>query len=228
MGLTTTNEHIQNVINTIDCGVKIKSVELVSAGKYKLFSGCTKWATFGKKLGDYDIIEVSQDNYIVVNASNAPSTGIHTLSTPFFFFGTFLDTQKVLDKIKDSNLKLPMIYLHLNAPESYQDDFAMMDFESDCAIYFMIDADPDNWLTGDHYSNAIKPMKYLVRQFIIALKNYPYTNASQDLTYTENDYVNFGIVENMKGVIEKIFNDNISGVELLVNIGFNKSNICCN
>ena len=228
MGLVTTNEHIQNVINTIDCGIKVTSVESLGAGKYKMYSGNTKWATFGKQLGGKGILEVSQDNYIIIKASSAPSVGIHTLPIPFFFFGTFLDTNKELEKKKSSNDKLPMIYLHLNAPEQYKDDFSLMDFESDCAIYFMVDADPKNWLTGDHFSNAIKPMKYLVKQFIMALKNYPYTNASWELTYTENDYVNFGNVQNTKGVVDKIFTDNISGTELLINIGFNKSNYSCN
>jgi hypothetical protein len=91
----------------------------------------------------------------------------------------------------------------------------------------MANCDPKDWLTGDHYTNAIKPMKSAVRQFMIALSNYAQANAAYNITFVENDFVNFGdVIE--KGIERKIFSDNISGVELLIKIPFNKCLVCCN
>jgi hypothetical protein len=227
MGLITT-DHIQRIIDNIDCSIKFYNVEVLGGGKYKLFTRCSKWATFGKLLNGWKITEVKQDEYIIVWASVTPIIGYYSLVKPYYYFGTFLDTNSELVKVKQAVEKLPMIYLHLNAPESYKSEMETVDFITDCAIYFLSDCDPKNWLTGDHFTNVIKPMKSLVRAFVTALYEYSYTNASNEITYIENDYVNFGNVQNMKGVVEKIFADNLSGTELLINIGFNKSTICCN
>lgn len=223
----TTNEHIKQIIDTIDCSIKVTSVSSLGSNKYKLFTTNTKWATFGKLLGGKKITEVSLNEYIVVTSTTALVKGYYDLAAPFFYYATFLDANSELIKKKSTNDKLPFIYLHLNAPETFGSEMDMIDFESDCAIYFMVDADPKNWLTPDHYQNAIKPMKQLVRAFIISLSNYAKTNAAYNLTYTQNDYVNFGTTSE-NGVIKKIFTDNMSGVELLIKIGFNKCVICCN
>jgi len=223
----TTHEHLQQIISTIDCTINVKSVEALSGGKYKLFTSNTKWSTFGKSLSGYIISEVSLNEYVVVKSATSLSKGIYTLAAPFFFYNTFYDANQELLKKKSTNDKLPFIYLHLNVPEAYASEMDLIDFTSDCAIYFMVDANPKNWLTPDHYANAIKPMKSLVRQFIISLSNYAKTNASYNLTYTQNDYVNFG-QKNEYGIDAKIFTDNMSGVELLIQIPFNKCLVCCN
>jgi hypothetical protein len=227
MGLTT-NEHIKAVIDLMDCSIKVNSVSSLGSGRYKLFTTNTKWATFGKLLNGKQIVEVVQDEFITVKSTTSLVAGIYTLQSPFFYYGTFLDTNAELIKKKQSNDKLPFIYLHLNAPELFKDEFDMVDFESDCAIYFMVDCDPKNWLTGGHYTNAIKPMKAMVKEFIRSLSNYAKSNAAYNLTYTQNDYVNFGVVSSDKGVIKQIFTDNISGIELLIKIAWNKCVVCCN
>ena len=223
----TTNEHIKAIVDTIDTSIKVTSIDSLGSNKYRLNTTNTKWATLGKLIDGCKIIEVVNNSSITITSVILPSTGTWNLDAPFFYFGTFLDTNAELIKKKSSNDKLPFIYLHLNAPEVYGSEMDLIDYESDCAIYFMVDADPKNWLTGDHYTNAIKPMKALVRQFNISLSNYAKANAVYNLTYTENDYVNFGQVQEL-GVIKKIFADNISGVELLIKIPFNKCLICCN
>lgn len=224
----TTNEHIKAIIDTIDCTIKVTTIDSLGSNKYRLNTSNTKWATYGKLIEGCKIESVDINQSITITSVTAPSTGTWSLEAPFYYFGTFLDTNKELVKTKKSNDKLPFIYLHLNAPESYASEMDFVDFESDCAIYFMVDADPKNWLTGDHYTNAIKPMKALIRQFIISLSNYAKTNASYNLTYVQNDYVNFGQVVQDLGVVKQIFSDNISGVELLIKIAFNKCAICCN
>lgn len=223
----TTHEHIQAIINTIDGTIKVTSVDVISSGVYRMNTSKTLWATVGNLLGAYKITDVVENASITVKSNVALSAGSYSLRLPFFYYGTFLDTNKELMKKKNANDKLPFIYLHLNAPEVYASEMDLVDYESDCAIYFMANCDPKDWLTGDHYTNAIKPMKSAVRQFMIALSNYAQANASYNITFVENDFVNFGdVIE--KGIDKKIFSDNISGVELLIKIPFNKCLICCN
>jgi hypothetical protein len=137
-----------------------------------------------------------------------------------------LEVNSELIKVKSSNDKLPFIYLHLNAKESFEDEESTIDYTSDCALYFMVDCDPNNWLRGDHVENAIKPMKQLAKSFEASLKNYAYTNAANSISFEENDYASFGEV-NISGNIKKIFDDNISGTEMLIKIPFNKCFLCC-
>jgi hypothetical protein len=227
MGLTT-NQHLKIVIDSIDTSIVVDSVEVLGSGKYKLNSKNTKWATFGKLLNSLTITEVVQDVSITVKSSSLPVKGIFTLANPFFYYGTFMDTSAELVKTMQSNSKLPFIYLHLFSPENYASDMDTVDYTSDCAIYFMVDALPKNWLTGDHYTNAINQMKSLRAEFINSLKAYSQLNADNELRFTENDYVNFGKVQTDLGVVKQIFADNISGVEIQIQIPFNKCMECCN
>lgn len=225
MGLTTTKDHIKNVVDAIDKTVVIDSV-IADGSNWKLLTTNTKWATYGKYLSNRKIVEVVFNVSITIESDTEPTTGIYTLYTPFFYFGTFLETNSELIKEPKSNDKLAMIYLHMNAPEKFADEEATVDFESDCAIYFLVDADPKNWLRSNHLEQAIKPMKSLCAEFIRSLFAYRRMNASNKITYIENDYANFGRVQ-WDGVRKQIFADNTSGTELLINIPWNKCFSCC-
>jgi hypothetical protein len=225
MGLITTTDHIRNIINGIDCNITVSSVE-ASGGNWKLITTNTKWATYGKLLSDKKIVDFVLNQYIIIQSTTEPIPGTFTLPTPYFFSGTFLETNIELTKTKSSNQKLPMIYLHMNAPENYYDQESTIDFESDCAIYFMVDCNPKDWLRADHLENAIKPMKQLARGFYRSLLNYSKTNAANTITFIENDYARFGKVS-WEGINRAIFNDNMSGTEMLIKIPFNKCFNCC-
>jgi hypothetical protein len=223
MGLIT-SEHIKNVIDSIDSTISVQSVEEVAEG-WKLFSNCTKWATIGKKLSGMNIVSVVYNEYIVVESLTEQIPGVYSLILPFYYYGTFLEANSELIQKSDSIDKLPFIYLHMNSPENYADEEATIDFTADCAIYFMVDCNPENWLRGDHIENAIKQMKSLAKWFISALLDYPPTNDVNKITWIENDYANFGNVT-VRGNESKIFADNLSGTEMIINISFNKDLSC--
>jgi hypothetical protein len=223
MGLIT-SDHIKIVISSISLTIEIDEV-LSDALGWKMVTGCTKWATIGKKLSGLIIVSVVYNEYIIVESISEPLPGIHTLVAPFYYYGTFLEANSELVKTPDSIDKLPFIYLHMNSPESYADEDATVDFTADCAIYFMVDCFPSGWLRGDHIENAIKPMKYLAKAFISALQEYSQTNSENTLTWVENDYANFGNVI-VRGNESKIFADNLSGTEMLIDIPFNKDFLC--
>jgi len=225
MGLITTTDHIRNVINAIDRTITITSVTAVGSN-WLLGTTDTKWATYGKLLSGKKIVDFVLNQSITIQSTTEPSPGEYTLETPSFFSGTFMETNIQLVKTKSSNNKMPMVYLHMNAPEKYYDQESTIDFEGDCAIYFMVDCNPKNWLRADHLENAIKPMKQLARGFYRSLLNYSKTNAANTITFIENDYANFGKVS-WEGINRDIFADNMSGTEMLIKIPFNKCFLCC-
>ena len=225
MGLITTKDHIKNVVDSINKTIVVNSV-VADGSNWKLMTTNTKWATFGKMLSGKVIKAVVFNESITIASATEPTIGIYNLTAPFFYYGTFLETNSELIKVSSSNNKLPLIYLHMNAPERFEDEESTIDFESDCAIYFLVDADPKNWLRSTHLEQAIKPMKSLCSEFIRSLFAYGRTNASNKITYVENDYANFGKVQ-WEGVKTQIFADNTSGTELLIKIPFNKCFSCC-
>jgi len=225
MGLVTTTDHIKNIINGIDCNIVVSSVE-ASGSNWKLITKNTKWATYGKLLSGKKIVDFVLNEYIIIQSATEPAPGTFTLPTPYFFSGTFLETNIELTKTKSSANKLPMIYLHMNATENYYDQESTIDFESDCAVYFMVDCNVKDWLRADHEANAIKPMKQLAQGFYSSLLNYSKTNAAYKITFIENDYARFGKVS-WEGINRAIFNDNMSGTEMLIKIAFNKGCTCC-
>jgi hypothetical protein len=227
MGLTI--DHITNVVNAMDLSIVVNSVDSLGSGKYKLFTTNTKWAMVKEKLDTCTIEEVSENSYIIVKSSIALSKGIYYLKAPYLIYGTLVDTNKEQNKKAQKNIdRTPFIYLHLNASEDYKDEESTIDFESDCAFYFMATSKAD-WLTEDHVTNTFKPMTAMAKEFIKALRNYSYLNASNKLTYTLDNDIAFGQLTNNKGeVMAKFFTDNLSGRQLLSRISFNKCFSCCN
>lgn len=225
MGLITTTDHIKAIVNAIDCDIEVTAVT-ASGSNWLLTTSNTKWATYGKLLSGKKIVDFVLNQSITIQSTTEPTPGTFTLATPSFFSGTFMETNIELVKTKSSANKLPMIYLHMNAPENYYDEESTIDFESDCAIYFMVDCFPKNWLRADHLENAIKPMKQLAKAFIRSLLDYSKTNAANKINWIENDYASFGKVS-WEGINRDIFADNISGTEMLIKIPFNKCFNCC-
>ena len=130
MGLITTKDHIKNVVDSIDKTIVVNSV-VADGSNWKLMTTNTKWATFGKVLSGKVIKEVVFNESITISAATQPTTGIYDLTSPFFYYGTFLETNSELIKVSSSNNKLPLIYLHMNAPEKFADEESTIDFVSD-------------------------------------------------------------------------------------------------
>lgn len=146
--------------------------------------------------------------------------------TPYFFHGTPIATEQEIKSEPNSLNKTPMLWLWENFTEKFYDDFSSLDRDIDLEIFALTQADFDQWLTDDAYSNAIKPMKRLIDLFIQALKDDSTTYETDTLTYDSENYSKFGVFIRDKGSSKNLFTDKLSGIGIKFKLTLLKTDEC--
>jgi len=172
----------------------------------------------------YVITEVVNNQSITIKGTSKPIVTEFAIPKPFYFHGTAIKTNIELSKIDTFN-KFPMVYLL----EVLQDRFFARDEvnerETDLRLFFLAPSKFGEWTTDDHYKGAILPMRNLAYQFIKVLNDSKLINNFAE--YTLINRVNFGVYVTDKGNESRIFNDDLSGVEMRITLPI-KRNLNCN
>ena len=139
--------------------------------------------------------------------------------------GTIIDGNIQLTTIKDGEDKYPLIFQHEITRETFFNDKRnKLERESEVDLFFLCVADFKEWQIAEHNKFAIKPMRELALKFIEELKT---SNGIGEFdTFEILDHVKFGVYTSEKGHTERIFNDNLSGVQLRTTIPFLKTCGC--
>lgn len=199
-------------------------------GTYTIFGCKTLWASVGHCVTidsiQYKIIDLQSNEWIKVTGASIPTSNAFELYNPFYFYGTVLQTSAELKETGNTWDKFPMCYLQEITHEKFNRDILeSKDRDSDCDIFFMVDGNPEDWITKDHHRYAIAPMRNLAYEFIQALYN-----ANNVQNFTEYDIYNhakWGVYVQGKGAVSKYFMDDLSGVHLKITIPFLKQDEEC-
>ncbi len=171
----------------------------------------------------YTVVSVDYSTEkITVSANVSGSPTSYSIQAPFFFHGTPYATSTQLSKIKSVD-KVPMIYLMEILRERGQAEDSRFDTVADCSLFFLDVANGKDWSTDDHYSNAIMPMRNLVNAFIEQARQYSLFGEIGE--YDIITHVKFGQFQDLKGHVQSIFNELLSGIEIGVSIPIK---FCCN
>jgi hypothetical protein len=161
---------------------------------------------------DYPILSVVNNEAITVSGVILlPVT--YTVPNPFYFHGTPMMTNANHINGADPDQKVPMIYLYEILRERDRPTDSRILRDSDLRLFFMDSANFSDWTTDDHYTNRLVGLNNLVDAFIDAAKAYKcfYT---YDTDFTRINRPNWGVFFDNKGNLERIFDDELSGVEL--------------
>jgi len=100
---------------------------------------------------------------------------------------------------------------------------------SNCRFFIMGETDFENWTQVSHVKYAVEPMRNLTFAFYNAMRAF--TNGIEQATFRENK---LGVDDSMKwgnykfeGHEAKFFNDDVSGVDMTIEIPFLKKYVCC-
>ena len=108
--------------------------------------------------------------------------------------------------------------------DTIQNDDSSLDREADLRLFFLAPSNFQDWKTDDHYTGAILPMRSLAYNFIDILNKS--TKIARFDSYTLTNRVNFGVYVTDRGNTERIFNDNMSGVEMRITLPIKKDLTC--
>ncbi len=183
---------------------------------------------FNQTLGadEYTILSVDPTTNTVVVGGVATIT-VDTFF-PYlvkFFFGNIRETANELKDYLQSRDKTPMLYMYEEFRERFNEDpTTNIERESDLRLFFLTQADFQDWQRQDFQDNAIMPMRRLAERFIESVKN---SKRVADLTtYETITKTRFGVFVSEKGINTAYWADNLSGIELRITIELNKDGSC--
>lgn len=177
-------------------------------------------------------IEIDSVNYEVLSVVNnqsieviglVPTPASYTVPSPFYFHGTPILTDASL-RGKNHADKVPMIYLYEILKERDLPIDQRVRRESDLRLFFLDDADFDNWETDDHYSKRLLGLNNLVDAFRDAVRADTKRFYLFETTFNRINHVNWGKFTDNRGHEIAIFDDDLTGVELSFTIPIKKCN----
>lgn len=161
---------------------------------------------------DYEIVSVVNNESIEVVGVIANPV-IYTVPNPFYFHGTPVMTNSHINGANHSD-KVPMVYLYEILRERDLRENSRIRREADLRLFFLDSANFSDWSTDDHYSQRLLGLNNLVDFFIAAARAYTCCFYLFDTDFTRVNHVNWGVYQDNEGHKQRIFDDELTGVEL--------------
>lgn len=175
---------------------------------------------------EYTVLSVL-GNSVTYETGVLPISGDYVYpKKPFYFHGTPIATGNELSIIENNTEKLPMVYLlEIIRDEFINDVNSSIDRETTVRLFFLDEANFEDWDTDGHYSNAIIPQANYAIEFKDFLSQHKYIGkleGNSSLTYRAK----FGISITQNGTQKNLFSNHLSGVELELTIPIKKELGC--
>lgn len=156
---------------------------------------------------------------VVVNQSITVSGVLGSAETykvpnPHYFHGTPMMVNANHISGADDPDKVPMVYLYEILKEKDKPVDSSVQRESELRLFFLDNANYDDWTTDDHYSKRLAGLNNLVDEFIRAAREYRCCFYLYETDFTRINHVNWGVFIDNRGHEKRIFDDDLTGVEL--------------
>lgn len=238
MGRIETYKLIERIVAAIDRNIYVTDVaQIGTSNRYIVSVHNTKWIPLKRA------ITIGTDNYKVVDidpgasftielatGQTAPAVVDFVLPAVHFDHGTYISVNKERTEqqkdIATYQAITPMIYYNEPAIDREVKEIgSSISRYSDCTLYFMNEADFDNWTNDQHYKYVIAGMSSLIDEFIKASENSSFVGEITDDFNSEN-HVMWGVLVDNKGHMKNILNETLSGKKLNITIPFLKDTCC--
>jgi hypothetical protein len=169
--------------------------------------------------GNEYTVESVEDNTLTIKGSPVLEDDF-VLPPPLFIPDTPRGTNNELMARKSELNRHPFVWLLENFPTVFDTTTGGNIAASRVRLFFLNASDDPKWLEGEHRLNCIEPMINLCDAFILDLEKKVSGKAKK---FTVTNRLRFGKTDGTK----KIFDENLSGVELDINIDIKKWSIKC-
>ncbi len=239
----TTRTKLREIINTIvDLFRKTGSVSAVVDNGNGTATFATD-STDGLTVGDcenpfvsvggvsYEVVSFTADTDITVNFTALPSGPTWTSDAPYVYYGNPIQMSNEIDKEQNPNAKYPAIIVFENGNSVQElEPISTIESTESLEMFFVDIANYEDWLIDDFYSNVVNAMEDLSYQFVDACREYKYIE-ELTATATRERISKWGVrlIRSGKGSADTIFNDNLSGVSLRIDLPISRAlnDECC-
>ena len=179
-------------------------------------------------LEDYEVVSVDRDSLITLDRVVTDDTVNNTTIQPVKFrHGTISSVGVELSKdlSKPSHENYPLIFLLEEISVDY-DRYSTPYATSLMKLFFVGQTDYRNYTIDDHHSNTVNPLKGLVNKFMESayLSNNIVGESLNQFTTNLHPILGFTDEE---GYTNNYLKDNLSSIQLTVNMPFYGNNKCC-
>jgi len=238
---------MESAINSLDLNYYISSTAHVLDGLTvvgtKLFSCDTLHLRIGRTItledvGTFLIVDMELNEWIQIqyldDLDELPN--IATTYPVYFEYGTLKDTDYERSDFNTEQLdRLPIFWLKTPLDETYQDDFSSIETVLNSEFFILdrcypmgVGENPSKvWYTSTHEDEVVEPMKNLFYgRFLTYLRKNPSIFA--DITDTTKTVRGRAFIsqESEDGGTKTLFSENLSGVQVRMDIGFKKQTCC--
>jgi hypothetical protein len=206
---------IETFIDSLSIGGEINSY-VVAGGNTTITVDNIYHARFKMPINidavEYEILSVNHTLNTITLIGEPATPAVFTLNNPFYFHGTALATNSHISNLDDAS-KVPMIYLHETLRERVMSEANAIDKESELRLFVLDAANFGDWTTDQHYSIVILGLNKLVEFLIQKIRDY-FLFYMFETEITQINHVKWGQFTDLKGHVQSIFNDHLTGIEL--------------
>jgi hypothetical protein len=168
---------------------------------------------------EYKIVTLTTNTKFTITSTSAVTGSTWIASAPYFYYGLPTMISNTLAKIKDNQNKYPVIVLFETMPASVDDSPENVEREVSLKLYFVDEANYEDWRHDEYYSLLLNAMQVYVDDFMEVLKNSSRIGILTN--HTEINYSKWNLTTD-KGV--NVFNANLSGIGVEITLPILKSN----
>lgn len=174
----------------------------------------------------YNVLSVDYDtNTVVVEGALVnPDPQLYKVDNPFYWHGTPIATANHIKNLNDSS-KVPMVYLRELLKERCMPPSSNLEtIVPDMRLYLGDVANFNDWTREEHYSEAIRPLMNLSEVIKEELYKGRCVHVAEGEEIQRAAIPKWGIYQDSKGNIRKMFNENLDVVEMTFNLRIYKCN----
>lgn len=224
---------VQDIINLIDLNLEVKSIT-DNSGVYRVeVCETTLHLTLCSRVQDtlgnnYKVTGISNNEYVDLTPLNgAPAfTGNLIVTNPITYLHGSPSSvnNEYLQVDQLTRNKTPFIWLVEPYTQNDLGADSILEASYNARLFFLAEAESEDWLNDQHNEYAIKPMQNLARAF----KNAINTNFAFKLLEDTSETVRprFGVEVTNRGSRERIINEDLSGIEINPTLELYSTKIC--
>jgi hypothetical protein len=179
----------------------------------------------------FEVVSFTADTDITVKFTTLPSGTEWISDAPYVFYGNPIQISNEIDMEMKPNAKYPAIIVFENGNSVQSlEPLSTIETTESLEMYFMDQANYEDWTIDEFYSNVINEMEDLSFDFVEACRTYKYI---EELTgFASRERISkwgVTVLRSGKGSSDTIFNDNLSGVVLNIDLPISRAlnDECC-
>ena len=233
----TPDQILKRLFEGIDRTIKILKTEShdPTTGTYIWQVDNYKWTRANKVIQDdsgndylVQVVSINSEGKHFIEATKISVSGNDPVmllaEDPKYWEGYIRMVQPEVEMVRDSSEKTPMMYVGSIGSASFQPKISRIKWESPIVIYFLDQANFDDWTSGEYFEKVTASMYSLMQEFIKSVKKQKHLiDFDNDMTYKQ--IKKFASVDS-SGHLKKYFNDDLSGVELNLDLKLINSTNC--